>query len=147
MPGVGMDKRKFIETMEGWPGWAQDQSEDGKALRAAVTEVWKLKRDQIRSSGYVLHTIQAAVWAFLVTDNFKSGALLCANLGDDADTVAAVYGGIAGAWYGAKDDPEKRFWGDEKVEGWIKGLNMRGSIEKCAEGLAVLEGGCVREIK
>jgi hypothetical protein len=51
------------------------------------------------SSGYVLHTLVAALYAFFVTDSFHTGALLAVNMGSDADTVGAVYGGLAGAWY------------------------------------------------
>ncbi|PWW78677.1 ADP-ribosylglycohydrolase, partial [Tuber magnatum] len=56
-------------------------------------------REEISSSGYVLHTLEAALWAFFTTATFEDGAVLVVNLGDDADTVAAVYGGLAGAWY------------------------------------------------
>lgn len=55
---------------------------------------------RISSSGYVAHTLEAALWCFAQTDSFREGCLLAANLGDDADTTAAVYGQIAGAFYG-----------------------------------------------
>ncbi|KAJ7086227.1 ADP-ribosylation/Crystallin J1 [Mycena epipterygia] len=51
------------------------------------------------SSGYVVHTLAAALYALLAARTFEGGALLAANMGDDADTVAAVYGGLAGMWY------------------------------------------------
>ncbi len=54
----------------------------------------------IESSGYVAHTMVAAQWAVVNTDNFNDAVLLAANLGDDADTTAAVAGQIAGAKYG-----------------------------------------------
>ena len=47
-------------------------------------------RDQIRSSGYVIDTLEAALWAVWHTDNFKDAILLAANLADDADSVAAT---------------------------------------------------------
>ncbi len=56
----------------------------------------------IRGKGHIVKTIEAALWAFAKTDSFKSGALLVANLGDDADTTAAVYGQLAGAFYGCR---------------------------------------------
>jgi ADP-ribosyl-[dinitrogen reductase] hydrolase len=62
-------------------------------------------RDQIKSSGYVVHTLQAAIWSFHNTDNFKDAILLATNLGDDSDTVAAVTGQIAGMYYGLDNIP------------------------------------------
>lgn len=59
-----------------------------------------LDRSVISSSGYVLHTLMAAKWAVAKTDNFHDALLLAVNLGDDADTVGAVTGQIAGALYG-----------------------------------------------
>ncbi|QIL89517.1 hypothetical protein GNX18_06920 [Microbulbifer sp. SH-1] len=77
---------------------------DGNSLEPAVINAAKyghLKtRDQIRSSGYVIDTLEAAIWAFHNTNTFEEGAILAANLGGDADTVAAVYGQLAGAYYG-----------------------------------------------
>ena len=52
---------------------------------------------EIQSSGYVVHTLEAALWGFFSTSTFQEGALKVVNLGDDADTVGAVYGGLSGA--------------------------------------------------
>lgn len=57
-------------------------------------------RDQISSSGYVLDSLEAALWAFFTTPTFEKGAIEVVNLGNDADTVGAIYGGLAGAFYG-----------------------------------------------
>lgn len=54
----------------------------------------------IKGSGYVVSTLEAALWAFHRTDSFREGCLAVVNLGDDADTTGAVYGQIAGAYYG-----------------------------------------------
>ncbi|MHB8764715.1 MAG: ADP-ribosylglycohydrolase family protein [Deferrisomatales bacterium] len=54
----------------------------------------------IRGSGYVIRCLEAALWAFHRGDTFREGCLLAVNLGDDADTTAAVYGQLAGAHYG-----------------------------------------------
>lgn len=62
---------------------------------------------EIRSSGYVLDTLEAALWAFFTTSSFREGAIKAVNLGGDADTVAAVYGGLAGAFYGDDQIPEE----------------------------------------
>jgi uncharacterized protein YeaO (DUF488 family) len=55
---------------------------------------------EIKATGYVVKTLEAALWAFWHTDNFKDGCLKCVNLGDDTDTVGAIYGQIAGCYYG-----------------------------------------------
>jgi ADP-ribosylglycohydrolase len=79
----------------------------------------------IRGSGYVIHTLEAALWAFHSTDNFRDGALAVVNLGEDADTTGAVYGQIAGAYYGETSIPDE----------WRDKLAMRDLIERRAEEL------------
>ena len=76
-----------------------------------------IPRDMIESSGYVVDTLEAAVWCLLNTDNLKDCLLKAVNLGDDTDTVAAVAGGLAGLYYGYESISEewlekiqKRFW-------------------------------------
>lgn len=55
---------------------------------------------EIRGSGYAVRSLEAALWAFYSSGSFKDGCLLAVNLGDDADTTGAVYGQLAGAYYG-----------------------------------------------
>ena len=55
---------------------------------------------EIKGSGYVVKSIEAALWAFNKGSTFKEGCLLAVNLGDDADTTGAIYGQLAGAFYG-----------------------------------------------
>jgi ADP-ribosyl-[dinitrogen reductase] hydrolase len=62
---------------------------------------------KIIGSGYVVKSLEAALWAFYRGDSFKEGALLAVNLGNDADTTGAVYGQIAGAFYGYQGIPEE----------------------------------------
>jgi ADP-ribosyl-[dinitrogen reductase] hydrolase len=62
---------------------------------------------EIRGSGYVVESLEAALWAFSTTNDFRDGCLAAVNLGDDADTTAAIYGQIAGAVYGEKAIPAK----------------------------------------
>jgi ADP-ribosyl-[dinitrogen reductase] hydrolase len=80
---------------------------------------------EIEGSGYCVKSLEAALWAFHKTDNFRDGALLAVNLGDDADTTGAVYGQLAGAFYGEQGIPE----------GWRKKLAMRSVIEDLADRL------------
>ena len=62
----------------------------------------------IRGSGDVVESLEAALWAFATTDDFKSGVLAAANLGDDADTTGAIFGQVAGAYYGVDAIPS--YW-------------------------------------
>jgi len=59
----------------------------------------------ISSSGYVVDTLEAAIWCFYTTHSYKACVLRAVNLGDDADTIAALAGGIAGVYYGAEAIP------------------------------------------
>jgi ADP-ribosyl-[dinitrogen reductase] hydrolase len=67
---------------------------------------WREKSDrEIRGTGYVVASLEAAIWSFATTDGFADAILCAANLGDDADTTAAVCGQLAGAFYGASGIP------------------------------------------
>jgi ADP-ribosyl-[dinitrogen reductase] hydrolase len=61
---------------------------------------------RIKGSGYVVQSLEAALWAFYHSHTFAEGCLLAVNLGDDADTTGAVYGQLAGAFYGQAVIPE-----------------------------------------
>jgi ADP-ribosyl-[dinitrogen reductase] hydrolase len=81
-----------------------------RPLHSEIAEVATgsfLRREppEIVGNGHVVRSLEAALWAFAKTDDFRSGALLAANLGDDADTTAAVFGQIAGACYGLDGIP------------------------------------------
>lgn len=79
----------------------------------------------IRGSGYVVRSLEAALWALHRTDSFRAGALAAVNLGEDADTTGAVYGQLAGALYGADAIPAE----------WKAKLALRETIERLADGL------------
>lgn len=105
----------------------------GKPLAPKVAEIaagsFKVKQPpQIRGSGYVIHTLEAALWAFHTTDNFRDGAVKVVNLGEDADTTGAVYGQIAGAYYGIDGIPAE----------WREKLAMRELLEQRATELHAL---------
>lgn len=67
----------------------------------------ELPRDEIKSSGYVVDTLEAAIWCFLTTDSYKDCVLKAVNLGEDTDTVGAVAGGLAGVHYGIENIPSE----------------------------------------
>jgi ADP-ribosyl-[dinitrogen reductase] hydrolase len=83
----------------------------------------------IRGTGYVVQSLEAALWAFYRSSSFEEGCLKAVNLGDDADTTGAVYGQLAGAFYGEEVIPE----------GWRSRIAMRGLIESMGDRL--FEGG------
>ena len=80
---------------------------------------------EIRGSGYVVESLEAALWAFDRSQDFRDGALMAVNLGDDADTTGAIYGQIAGAYYGVKSIPAK----------WRDLITMNDEIVSMADGL------------
>lgn len=77
-------------------------------------------KDEIRSRGYVVDTLEAALWCLLGTDDYRSAVLTAVNLGDDTDTTAAVTGGLAGLAYGIDAIPGE----------WLAALQNREEIEK-----------------
>ena len=81
--------------------------EGASAIAEILGGSWRgRKREQISSSGYVVHTLEAAIWSVARTGDFRNAVLLAANLADDADTVAAVTGQLAGAIYGLSGIPK-----------------------------------------
>ena len=83
----------------------------------------KLSVEEIKSSGYVVDTLEAAVWCVLTTDSYKDCVLKAVNLGNDTDTIAAITGGLAGALYGYEAIPKE----------WLDTLIKRDFIEEMCE--------------
>lgn len=83
---------------------------------------------EIRGTGYVVKSLEAALWAFNRSESCREGCLLAVNLGDDADTTGAVYGRLAGAYYGERAIPET----------WHTCLAHRALLERFAERLLAL---------
>lgn len=79
-------------------------------------------RDEIRGNGYVVNSLEAALWAFWRTDSYKQAVLDAVNLGEDTDTTAAVVGQLAGAFYSAESIPA----------GWRSKLALQETIEQYA---------------
>ncbi|PIF89396.1 ADP-ribosyl-[dinitrogen reductase] hydrolase [Acidovorax sp. 62] len=82
-------------------------------------------QEEIRGSGYCVQALEAALWCFAMTETFEAAVLLAANLGDDADTTAAICGQLAGAFYGAYGIPPR----------WLERLAMRKEIVAIADQL------------
>lgn len=102
----------------------------GKLKSIARFDYKEKTRDQIRGSGYVVDALEAALWCFWHTETFADAVLMAANLGDDADTTAAIAGQIAGAYYGIDGIPAV----------WRKRLHDGERIEKLARDLAEVAG-------
>jgi ADP-ribosyl-[dinitrogen reductase] hydrolase len=81
--------------------------------------------DEIKSSGYVLHSLEASLWCFLNSESYSEAVLKAVNLGEDTDTTGAITGGIAGIYYGFENIPED----------WISELARRDDIESLCSKL------------
>jgi ADP-ribosyl-[dinitrogen reductase] hydrolase len=87
---------------------------------------WREKTvEEIKGTGYVVASLEAAIWCFANTDSYREAVLCAANLGDDADTTAAICGQLAGAFYGASAIPME----------WRERVLMREEIEILAQQL------------
>lgn len=73
--------------------------------RILCKEICVLPRDQVKSSGYCVDTLEAAIWCVLKSEGYKESVLKAVNLGNDTDTIACVTGGLAGIIYGYNDIP------------------------------------------
>lgn len=83
----------------------------GKFVRILENDISTLPEEEIRSSGFVIDTLEAAFWCFMTTDNYRDAVLKAVNLGDDTDTTAAVTGALAGLTYGLDGIPQE--WRDQ----------------------------------
>ena len=93
----------------------------------SIADLYILDRpiSSVRGSGYVVHCLEAALWSFGTTSSFRDAVLRAVNLGEDADTTAAVCGQLAGAHYGASGIPSD----------WLAKLVMREDISSLADQL------------
>ena len=85
----------------------------------------------IKGTGYVVQSLEAALWAFDRSDSFESGCLMAVNLGDDADTTGAVFGQIAGAYYGEAGIPNS----------WVSKIALKDLIRSFADQIFSLAKG------
>ncbi|WP_099047371.1 ADP-ribosylglycohydrolase family protein [Pseudobutyrivibrio ruminis] len=125
-----MDKLDEVKQSLDWTRQYLEEKESDELIKEEIKSferIWdidsfmQLSENEIKSSGYVVDTLEAAIWCFLNTNSYAECVLKAVNLGDDTDTVGAVAGGLAGACYGMDDIPCE--WLDviPKKE-WIEGL-------------------------
>ena len=126
VPKDGLLAPRFPPAPGGWDGRPLHPDIDAVA-RGSFREK---EPPAIRAAGGAVGCLEAALWAFARSSSFEEGVLLAVNLGDDADTTGAVYGGLAGAYYGIDGIPPR----------WREGLAQAGVIEKFADALFALSG-------
>jgi ADP-ribosylglycohydrolase len=107
------------------PGYWQQHPLVPEIAEIAAGSFKRREPPEIKGTGYVVESLEAALWAFHKTDTYRDGALLAVNLGDDADTTGAVYGQLAGAYYGDTGIPGE----------WTSKLAMRDLIDGLADKL------------
>ena len=97
----GVDKETLLsDHYSPVPGYWKDHPLDPEIDEIASGSFKRKNPPENTGSGYVVKSLEAALWAYYRSESFREGALLAVNLGDDADTTGAVYGQIAGAYYG-----------------------------------------------
>jgi ADP-ribosylglycohydrolase len=127
----GVDKETLLsERYSPVPGYWQAHPLVEEIDEIAAGSFKRRQPPEIKGTGYVVKSLEAALWAFFHSQSFKEGCLLAVNLGDDADTTGAVYGQLAGAHYGEGEIPDS----------WRSRLAQRPLIESLAEGLLALAG-------
>ena len=118
----GYGKQKAIQeacaTVMEWYKLRNGYSKE-RAHFSRLPQIWQYREEEIRSTGYVVDTIEAAFWCFARSTDYASCVLLAVNLGSDTDTTAAVAGGLAGIFYGLDNIPTQ----------WLDRLAKHAEIE------------------
>lgn len=124
---AGIDLAKsYYKKQDGFNEWLP------RFRRVDADTLLNLKEDDIQSTGYVIYTLEAALWCLLHTKDFQACLLKAVNLGNDTDTVAAVTGGLAGCVYSISSLPKdwvdaivRKDMIDELIEAFESQLNTR----------------------
>ena len=93
-------------------------------------DIFQLPEQEIKSSGYVVDTLEASVWSLLTTGSYADAVLRAVNLGEDTDTTGAVTGALAGLLYGYDAIPRD----------WVQALARREEIEALGRKLKEVYG-------
>lgn len=121
---TGLDRAKAYYTAQ--PEFHGELQTYHRLLDQPAAEFARTPESSIKSSGYVVATLEAAVWCLLNTDSYAACVLQAVNLGSDTDTVAAVAGGLSGCLYGMAQIPAA----------WYDGLIRREMIETLCDAFA-----------
>jgi ADP-ribosyl-[dinitrogen reductase] hydrolase len=123
--GAGREEILFENHYRGWPAGALSDK-----IEFIAQGVYRHKKEsEIKGTGYVVESLEAALWCFLHSDTFEEAVLKAVNLGDDADTTAAICGQLAGAYYGESGIPAE----------WRTTVVMGEEIARLAEMFIELE--------
>ncbi|MBT00718.1 MAG: ADP-ribosylglycohydrolase [Oceanospirillaceae bacterium] len=120
----GDDKARLLERLAAWSA----DVNDFEVAQVAGGSYREKAPPAIRASGYVVASLEAALWAFCRSDNFVDGALMAVNLGHDSDTIGAIFGQLAGAFYGIEAIPTD----------WRDGLYQYDAIVELTD--AIIDG-------
>lgn len=112
------------------PGYWEQYPLESRIDEVAQGSFHEREPPEIQGRGYVVKSLEAALWAFAKSSSFEEGCLKAVNLGKDADTTGAVYGALAGAYYGIDGIPAR--WRRELVQGEM--------VERFADSLYALSG-------
>lgn len=122
-------KEAYEQTQNVTLKYAEEQGFNPKEIelfnRILKHDISGYAEDEIKSGGYVLHSLEASLWCFLNSESYTEAVLKAVNLGEDTDTIGAITGGIAGIYYGYENIPEE----------WIVELVRKDDIEKLCEKL------------
>ena len=122
----GVDKEALLSAHYSPVEGLWDEAPLAPKIAAIAGGSFKRKQPpEIRGTGYVVDTLEAVLWAFFHTEDFREGALKVVNLGQDADTTGAIFGQIAGAHYGVESIPVQ----------WRQRLAMGTEITSMADRL------------
>ena len=103
---LGMDKEEILsQEYEPAPDYWLKNPLTSQIEDIRLGSFKRLNPPQIKGGGFVVESLEAALWAFYNSSSFRDGCLIAVNLGDDADTTGAVYGQLAGAYYGIDEIP------------------------------------------
>ena len=104
----GIDKKELLSAYYSPVNGYWDEHEMVSDLSVVSSGSFKKKNPpEIKGTGYVVESLEAALWAFHNSDSFEEGVLKAVNLGDDADTTGAICGQLAGAYYGLGGIPDR----------------------------------------
>ncbi|WP_267403695.1 MULTISPECIES: ADP-ribosylglycohydrolase family protein [unclassified Chryseobacterium] len=121
----GKDKREAFHHIQKLAlEFAENQNFNPKEIqlfdKVLRNDISTYSEDEIRGSGYVLHSLEASLWCFLNSESYSEAVLKAVNLGEDTDTTGAITGGIVGIYYGFENIPEE----------WVSVLARKEDIEE-----------------
>lgn len=124
LQGIELSKKIYSK-----PPYVSELNHFSRIIEGKVAQ---LQINDVYSSGYVVHTLEASLWCLMNSEDYAEAVLKAVNLGEDTDTTAAVTGGLAGIYYGLEKIPQH----------WLERLARRQDIIELAQGLATkLESG------